>query len=160
MSDGVKISIDTSGLQEALERLPAVQHREIEDILKYNCRKLLKQVAWLTRRADKGDVPNGKKGRIGRLRAGWFAAWQGLGMAGMAYSTPGAIQGYATEGSFGDQSKDKTSPMIYMANECPYGDDVPNFAQSVQNEVDRQTAAIHKYTDEKLGEMLAKALLS
>ena len=92
MSGGVTIKIDTSELEKALDRLQSAQGRDAADIVKYNAKKLLKAVAWITKRADKGNVPKRKLGRVGRLRAGWYASWKGLGLAGMAYSTPGAVQ--------------------------------------------------------------------
>ena len=157
--DGLKITIDTRGLAEALARLPAVQNREQQDILRYNARRLLKQVAYLTKRADSKDVPKAKRGRVGRLRAGWYASWKELGLPGMAYATPGAVAKFGgDEGAFGDQSDDKENPQITMTNLCPYGESVENFAQAVQNEVDRQAKAVHAYVDKKMAEMIAKHL--
>lgn len=124
------IKINTDSFMEQLRRLQIASGRAGGSMVRYWSRKLLKKMAWDTRRAAR-RFPNS-----GRLRAGWYPAAAAIGVS-TVYAGSAPNKG---EGSCIDGSKSTLAPRITMTNSVPFGPYVKGIAAALQGSVSRAEA--------------------
>lgn len=114
------------------------------DIVTDQARRVLRKLAFFTRRSEEMD-PSARKQR-GRARAGWWQAWQRLGMSGTPYVGNAEVLGRA-EGDYVDRRHAFDESSFTMINEVPYIDALDEKDNIEIRALAGQISAMARFTD-------------
>ncbi|UDQ99288.1 hypothetical protein AAEX28_04190 [Lentisphaerota bacterium WC36G] len=146
--------VNTSEVNSAFKKLAKVQDRTVKDIVKYNAKFLVKKLAWITLKATRANVPTKRRQRVGRARAGWFKAWEALGLTGKAYSTAAAVRIYSKEGDYKEDFTGSNNYVEIINNNKYLHKILKN--SDVQKLVDDQGRKMANYADRQLNNQIGK----
>lgn len=152
----IDLKIDTREVEKALAKTQKATGRAASDIIGYTGKLLLRKVAHATRRADRADLPQSKKDKAGRARAGWYKAWEGLGIPGKAYATASAVRQFAEEGVFVDNRRNANHPHIVIQNNVPYIRRLTELPAEVSTIVQSQAGKAASFAEKKLNSQIGK----
>ena len=137
MSDMFGMRLDDREFNRMLTELAGSSRRSAYDVITDQAQRLLRKLAWFTRRATTPKKSTPKKSarkkstpkksarkksarkKAGRARAGWWPAWRALAMSGTPYVRNAKLSA-ANEGGFRDKRKGMGELYVEMTNKVPY----------------------------------------
>ena len=151
------LDFDDSEFNRALTEVANGSRRIDVNVLTDQARKLLRKLAWLTRKAPRTVLKNGRRRKTlsGRARAGWWPAWKALKMRGTPYVGNANLK-RNTEGSFRDGRQQMGQPFFEMTNEVAYIDKLNDEDDILNKSLEERTRDLENVLDNQYAKMLAR----